>query len=787
MLRIGDAVGTQHWVLRTREHWLRCDHVQTAYDADQLRVTLASTPAPRPVPDPTLDAARFRYGAALDACGRLWRSVPSSAAAPAGHVERLDLARPDGAPAIVRLGDGGLVEPGCPVPELALTDPRGLCIDGAGQLYIADSGVPWGATAPVAARVYIVDLRDGRSIGRLRPPTRLGRASRPWDLFADPSGRGAFLLDRGTRSVWRLRPDRAPLQLLGPGGEWEHDGQDSLVDPVALIVAPDGAVVVLDRAPTGPQLVWARRRDIRVTPLPMGPEDPHPLDATCLALDGDGDLVVGGSPEATLLRYHLDGTGCEFVRVELHYVGESQPWGFDGGAVLADADRDVLYTEPDGVAAPSSAFPNYSPQGTVTSFALDSGIRACVWHRVFIEACLPEHTALHVRTRTSETVDVPPGITAPGPEGMQPLRPPQGFSAADMRHVDGAPTYHPFDVASVPDWTPMPRLLRRPAGADRPLYQPSYPGGERYDLYEGLVFSPPGRYLWLELTLAGTDRLTPQVAGLRAYYPRPSYLKYLPEIYREDPRAAEFLDRLLSVFECVHSELDEVRDHLSALFEPRAVPPEALDWLAGWLGLVLDPRWPQDRRRELVASAARLYRSRGTRAGLAQFLALYLDLPFQLVEAFRTRQSAGVIVGIDPASGKPGQSVLDGALVLHAPNQLLGDTRAYAHRFTLFVAGLLSDEQRAVVSDIVELEKPAHTLAEICDVTETCVVGTRALVGISTLVGRAACLRPAVIGDAAAPGGGWPVGREVVLGGRAPGDRTPAVGTTNLGRNTVLS
>jgi phage tail-like protein len=325
---------------------------------------------------------------------------------------------------------------------------------------------------------------------------------------------------------------------------------------------------------------------------------------------------------------------------------------------------------------------------------------------------------------------------------------------------------------------PMPGLLRRPAGADRPFYQPSYPSGGALDLYEGIVFSPPGRHLWIELTLIGTDRVAPVVGGLRVYYPRPTYLRYLPEVYREAAGPAEFLDRLLSLFETFHSEIDGVRDHLRTLFEPWAVPSEALDWLGGWLGLVLDPRWPEDRRRRLVSEAAHLYRQRGTLPGMTNLLRIYTDHPFQFVEAFRTRQSGGFILGADPACG---ESIVGGGLILEEPHSLISDTRGYAHRFTLFIAAALTDDERAVIGDIVEMEKPAHTLGAICDVSETLSVGKRALVGINTIVGKARCFQPAVLG-----GEGWPLGREVVLGGRRSDQTTMQVGTINVGRNSFV-
>ena len=46
-----DASGTRYWVLRTREHWLRCDHEDTAFDAERGVVSLARNPADRKPPD----------------------------------------------------------------------------------------------------------------------------------------------------------------------------------------------------------------------------------------------------------------------------------------------------------------------------------------------------------------------------------------------------------------------------------------------------------------------------------------------------------------------------------------------------------------------------------------------------------------------------------------------------------------------------------------------------------------------------------------------------------------
>ena len=54
-------------------------------------------------------------------------------------------------------------------------------------------------------------------------------------------------------------------------------------------------------------------------------------------------------------------------------------------------------------------------------------------------------------------------------------------------------------------------------------------------------------------------------------------------------------------------------------FEPRTARAAA-SWLGGWLDVTLDPHWPEDRRRGLLAEAMELYRWRGTAYGLSRMI-----------------------------------------------------------------------------------------------------------------------------------------------------------------------
>jgi phage tail-like protein len=105
-------------------------------------------------------------------------------------------------------------------------------------------------------------------------------------------------------------------------------------------------------------------------------------------------------------------------------------------------------------------------------------------------------------------------------------------------------------------------------------------------------------------------------------------------------------------------------------------PPELLPWLASWLGLALDERWPEDQRRALILAAVDLYQWRGTRRGLSEFLRLYTGLTPEIVE---------------PGVGRRGATAADAFRIivrLKVPDPAQVD--------------------RAVIEAIIEAEKPAH-------------------------------------------------------------------------------
>ena len=165
-----------------------------------------------------------------------------------------------------------------------------------------------------------------------------------------------------------------------------------------------------------------------------------------------------------------------------------------------------------------------------------------------------------------------------------------------------------------------------------------------------------------------------------------SYLQYLPALYRDD----EFMGQFLLIFESIMKPLENSVDNLDLYLDPQITPEPLLPWLASWLDLALDTTWPIKRRRELVKSGAELYRWRGTKHGLSEYLRIYTGAVPEIseyIEGMRLDQETKL--GIDTKLGSSGRG----------------------NHFTVTVD---LDEDNTISIDtvraIIEAEKPAHAV-----------------------------------------------------------------------------
>jgi len=259
------------------------------------------------------------------------------------------------------------------------------------------------------------------------------------------------------------------------------------------------------------------------------------------------------------------------------------------------------------------------------------------------------------------------------------------------------------------------------------------------------VNAPAGRYLWVTLTLHGAGHATPRVRCLRAEHPSHDLLRRLPKAFSRDTAVAAFLRRYLAVFDGALGDLEARADARDVLLDPQATPEEALPWLASFLGLALDERWPLAARRELTAEAPKLWRARGTVVGLTRFLELYLGRAPVLVEHFRLRGLGGALLTNESSSVFAGAVVgtnlrVGGAVGETGEQPLTGDVAdafaAHAHRFSVLVPAVLDADGMDVVTDILRAQRPAHTIVDVCTVATGMRVGYGLHVGLLSVIGR---------------------------------------------------
>lgn len=424
---------------------------------------------------------------------------------------------------------------------------------------------------------------------------------------------------------------------------------------------------------------------------------------------------------------------------------------------------------------------------------LDTRESGTVWHRLYAEAAIPTGCAMIVWLAAGESL-------APA-FGAGPMEQREGW----YPHLIGERAALPAQVAAaLPDGTPRAAWVEDPTEVPHGqsvlcAQRESTPRKGRVGLFTVLVQRAglcvralQGARLWVVVELFGDGRATPELAALRAYAGRVSYRdRYLPALYHErsfgqDAEApgratgADFLDRYLNLFEGLFTDI-EGRIAASALMtDAMACPPEALDWLAAWLGLALEPGLAPERARWMLANAAELANRHGTLAGLQ----LALDIAtggavargrIVVVEDFRLRRSLSTILGAqledadDPLTAgisQSGNSVVGDTLFLGEARtrddgqrkafltlfrRLDADTAAaqalldadrsaarkalfddLAHRATILVHEDSGPEELRLVQRLSELGAPAHVLVRVTRAAYPFMVGVASLVGADT-------------------------------------------------------
>jgi phage tail-like protein len=231
-----------------------------------------------------------------------------------------------------------------------------------------------------------------------------------------------------------------------------------------------------------------------------------------------------------------------------------------------------------------------------------------------------------------------------------------------------------------------------------------------------------------------------------------------------------FLRRYLAMFAGQLQDLSRRAENRDILLNPAATAPEALPWLASFLGMTLDERWSIESRRTVIAEAIDLWKRRGTIQGLTRFVEIVAGVRPIIIEKYRMR--GGGMVGNPDAPGSSsilGAGFRVGGAVGVSEDAAPADDafETHAHRFTMLLPGVLDEADLAMLDDLLELHRPAHTLFDMCSIGAGMRVGRGLHVGISSAIGRTGGFTQLQIGNSA-------LGRGAIVGRPQTGIRPGA-------------
>ena len=144
---------------------------------------------------------------------------------------------------------------------------------------------------------------------------------------------------------------------------------------------------------------------------------------------------------------------------------------------------------------------------------------------------------------------------------------------------------------------------------------------EYSDVEDVFLHEIRGRYLWFLLELYPQEE-SMELWDFTVFFPGHSWMERLPEIYHQADRES-FLERYLGIFQVPYEDMEERIARVPELMDVDRADDEYLRWMAQWLDIEEQYRWSDEQLRRLVKKGFALYRKRGTREGILEFVELF--------------------------------------------------------------------------------------------------------------------------------------------------------------------
>ncbi len=240
---------------------------------------------------------------------------------------------------------------------------------------------------------------------------------------------------------------------------------------------------------------------------------------------------------------------------------------------------------------------------------------------------------------------------------------------------------------------------------------------------DALLFEVTGRYLWLRITVKRQIYREPVNEKIRIFFPKHTWLKYLPEIYEDDRNSASFLERYLGIFQSLYEDMTERIERIPSFLEPSEENRDMLYELAGWFAIERRELWNDRQLLYLVRNAWRMRGQRGTVSGMRELVKLYVGREPYIVEYHQ----------IQPYFDTEKKERL-----------LRGLYCAHSREFAVLIAEETAGEKNRFLGlkQLVDLAKPAHMESKIVVLTPYIFLDRHSYLGINSVLGqyRTCCL-----------------------------------------------
>ena len=777
-----DANGLKFWLLADERHWLLPGDPPTLeYDAQRRSLRLA-----RQRRELNLNEGRSKAETRLQTVAQARDNHGNRAWYDASMRTIMSVGVSDTPVVIYRL-EG----------TAALTD---IALANDGVLYMAVGGA-----------VIMHDQRE-----RWRDAVVSASGFNAWRLSPAPDG-GVWVLDRDNRQLARLMgypiSDRAykpyTPETLRPCHENANPPRLEVLEeviwpdtetPLALACSLNGEVALMSWVSDGEaslRLVTAHLKLSKPVTL-LGSRFPYSLAWVASGRVGvlvsceSNDTVPEPKNEARVYKFNAgmveNSAAHQFPSGDLYPVKID----YDHGPFIHGLDYPPHYPAFNGsYALHRLSFPFFTREGEAYNTALiaplDSAEVDTVWHRLYIEAAIPQGCGIRIWLATSNEI-IDPLLDKLQDEDHKKL--------FWYEHRFGE-RYRQGGRSDIPvgSWLSLASELPH-----HPGLLPCGREAENKGLFTALiqrngrkVRALRGRYLNIRIEMEGPGNAAPELFAVRTYGGRFSYIEhYLPKLYWEktfppesdDVGAAtgsDFLDRFVNNFEGMMTTIEDRVAYSDLVTRPQTVPAEALEWLASWVGFQFEGGWSEAKRRAFLSRSAELYRWHGTLRGLRLALELATEGGVSggeivVLEDYRLRRTFATIIGanlddkddpltlggIDSGNSFVGDTLFIGDeqrrefLALFSADLDVTDTEhaaidtffdKLAFRVTILVHQNVQAQDLGAIQRIAEREVPAHVEFRILPTSAPLLAGITSLVGVDTYLSPRPQPRPARVNN----------------------------------------